>query len=97
MTTADLITSLRSDIKNELLQEILSELQPAIQQQLYANIFDFAEACNYLKVSQSTLRRMLRTTNIPHYKQRGKIYFRQISLDKWAQEQEVITKNEKSS
>lgn len=82
MTTADFIESLRSDIKNQLREEILSELQPEITRRLYSNIFDTAEACQYLKVSIATLRRMIKGGEVPYFRQRGQVFFRQIDLDR---------------
>lgn len=82
MTTSDFIEALRADLKRELTAEILSELQPEIKKALRANTFTFEEACVYLKVSESTLRRMVRNREIPYFRQRNQLYFRQIDLDK---------------
>ncbi|MGW8956651.1 helix-turn-helix domain-containing protein [Paenibacillus sp. NPDC055715] len=88
METLKLLESIRSDIKQNLREELLNELQPEIQRRLYANIFDITEASLYLKVSDSTLRRMIKDEGVPHFRQRGKLFFRQISLDKWTSEKE---------
>lgn len=90
-STTEFIEVLRSEIKQELRDEIMAELKPTIEQLLYANVFDFAEACRYLKVSDSTLRRMVKNGEIPFIRNRTLIHFRQISLDKW------LEGNEKSS
>lgn len=82
MQTADLLETIRADLKNGLKQEILAELEPEIQRRLYANIFNFEEARQYLKVSESTLRRMVKEGEVPYFRQRGNIYFRQVDLDK---------------
>lgn len=83
MTTADLIESLRADIRQGLREEILAELQPEIDRRLYSNIFDSSEACRYLKISEASLRRMVRDKEIPFFRQRGNLYFRQASLNEW--------------
>ncbi|AVV56389.1 DNA-binding protein [Paenibacillus glucanolyticus] len=80
--TSDLIDALRADIVSDLKQELLSELQPEIERRLYSNIFDIKEAARYRKVSVSTLRRMVKDGEIPYFRQRGQLYFRQIDLDK---------------
>jgi len=82
LNTSDFLEAIRMDIKRELRQEILSELQPEIERRIYANIFTFKEAAQYLKVSISTLRRMVAANEIPHFKQRENVYFRQIDLDR---------------
>ncbi|HLT41990.1 MAG TPA: helix-turn-helix domain-containing protein [Sphingobacteriaceae bacterium] len=80
MTTPDLLQAIRNDIKAELMQEVLSELAPKIERLLNGNIFNFQEACEFLKVSDSTLRRLVKNDEIPHYRLRGNIYFRQWEL-----------------
>ncbi|MGM1047634.1 MAG: helix-turn-helix domain-containing protein [Bacillota bacterium] len=82
METSAFIEALRTDITTGLKQELLNELQPEIERRLYSNIFDVNEAAQYLKVSTSTLRRMVKDGEIPYFRQRGQIYFRQIDLDK---------------
>ena len=83
MTTYDLIDAIREDIKRDLRSEIMAELQPEIERRLYANIFTFGEAVQYLKVSETTLRRMVASKEVPHFKQRDKLYFRQSDLDQY--------------
>ncbi|MEK3875180.1 helix-turn-helix domain-containing protein [Paenibacillus sp. FSL M7-0420] len=86
--TLDLIEALRADIKQGLREEILAELQPEIQRQLRANIFDLREAAAYLKVSTQTVRRMIKGDGIPHFRLRGQIYLRQIALNGWVKRKE---------
>lgn len=81
METTAFIEALRADIKSQLREEILAELQPEITRRIYSNIFDAKEACQYLKVSIATLRRMVKDGEIPYYRQRGDLRFRQIDLD----------------
>lgn len=88
MTTTDLIDAIRADIKQGLRKEILEELQPEIQRQLRANIFDLQEAADYLKVSTRTVQRMVATDGLPYFRQRKQLFFRQIALDDWAAKRE---------
>ncbi|MMZ66127.1 Helix-turn-helix domain protein [compost metagenome] len=81
MTTGDLIQALRSDIAGGLKEQILAELQPEIDRRLYANIFLLDEAAKYLKISENTLRRMCKKGEVPHFRIRGILHFRQIDLD----------------
>lgn len=69
-STTEFIEVLRSEIKQELRDELMAELKPTLEQLLYANVFDFAEACRYLKVSDSTLRRMVKNGEIPFIRNR---------------------------
>lgn len=89
-TTSEFIELLRDEIKQDLRQEILSELQPELERRLYSNVFDFAEACRYLKVSDSTLRRMVKDNEIPFIRYRTLIHFRQTSLDRWLEAKEQL-------
>lgn len=82
MTTNDFIEAIRSDLKRELCEEILAELQPEITRRLFSNVFNFAEAAKYLKVSISTLRRMVADNEIPYYRHRGNLFFRQMDIDR---------------
>lgn len=88
MKTADFIESLRNDIYNDLEKKLLEKLTPVIEQRLYGNVFDFQEAIRYLHLSDSTLRRMVADREIPFFRQRGQIFFRQTSLEQWIRDQE---------
>lgn len=83
MNTAAFIESLRADIEQNLLNEIMEKLQPEINRRLYANIFDVKEAVRYLKISESTLRKMVKAKELPHFRLRGQIFFRQIDIDRY--------------
>jgi excisionase family DNA binding protein len=83
MTTEDFIQTLRQDIKQNLREELLQEIMPIVEQRLYSNVFDLQEAGRYLKRSASTLRRMVDENEIPFFRQRGQIFFRQTDLDAW--------------
>lgn len=97
MDTGKFIEALRSDIKRELKAEILAELQPLFQKQLYSNIFTFEEGMLYLKSSESTLRRRVKDGDVPYFRQRGRIYFRQIDLDKYIAEAVKSSKDGRSN
>lgn len=84
-STTDFIEALRVEIKQELRDEILSELKPDIERMLYANIFEIEEAARYMKTSPSTLRRMVKDREIEHFRIRNILHFRQIDLDKHIQ------------
>lgn len=48
---------------------------------------DVKEAAEYLKVSQWTVRDMVRTKSIPHFRVRSRIFFRRRELDQWVNSQ----------
>lgn len=82
LDTSTFIEAIRSDIESNLFNQLIERLQPEIERRLYANIFDVAEASRYLKISTATLRRLVKDGEIPFYRLRGQIFFRQIDLDK---------------
>lgn len=86
MSTQDLLTTIRTDIKTDLFEEVVALLQPKINEMLHQNIFTFKEAVAFLKVSESTLRRLVKEQEIPHYRIRGTIYFRQWELNEYIEQ-----------
>lgn len=52
------------------------------------------EAAPYLQISEWLLYDMVRKMQIPHYKIRAKIMFRQESLDEWVAKQEAANVRE---
>ncbi|PYE42119.1 excisionase family DNA binding protein [Paenibacillus barcinonensis] len=82
-STVSFIEVIRADIKRELREELLSELQPELERMIYANVFEVKEAARYLKVSTSTLRRMVKDREIDHFRIRDVLHFRQIDLDNY--------------
>lgn len=83
MNTSDLIEALRVDIQSHLEQRLMENLKPLIERKLYSNVFDVKEAAKYLAVSEATVRRMVADKAIPHFRQRGQIFFRQRDIEKW--------------
>ncbi|AIQ45594.1 hypothetical protein R70723_06545 [Paenibacillus sp. FSL R7-0273] len=88
MTTSDFLEAMRIEIKQGLREEILAELQPEIQRQLRSNIFDLEEAAAYLKVSPRTIQRMIADNDLPYFRQRKQLFFRQVSLEGWVAKRE---------
>ncbi|MCY7585478.1 helix-turn-helix domain-containing protein [Bacillus safensis] len=50
------------------------------------------EAADYLGVHHDTVYSMVRTKEIPHFKVRSRIFFREHTLDQWitAQEEKIL-------
>jgi len=92
-TTSDFINLLRSEIEQGLLNQTLAILEPKINEMLYRNVFNCSEAIDYLKISDSTLRRLIRDKEIPYFRLRGTILFRQWELDDFISKQ-MIRKGE---
>lgn len=86
---AAIITDLKEQLKAELREELRSELNLAPDRTL-----TFAEACEYLHMSDYTLRRLCREKKIPHrvYGYEGsknpRYLFSSRRLDEWIREQE---------
>ena len=57
-----------------------------------ASLIDFNETKQYLKVSRSTLYRLLQSGRIPASKVGGQWRFRRERLDKWLEDQENMNK-----
>lgn len=47
---------------------------------------DVTETASYLRMSPWTVRDMVRTKSIPHYRIRSRIFFRKRELEKWVAE-----------
>jgi excisionase family DNA binding protein len=86
---AAIIDQLREQLKTELLEELRAELGAAPDRTL-----TFTEACEYLHMSDYTLRRLCREKRIPHrvYGAEGsknpRYLFSARRLDQWIREQE---------
>lgn len=92
--TSDLLALMRSEIEAGLLDKTLAALQPKINEMLYRNIFDSKEAAKYLKISSATLHRLLKEKEIPHFKLRGALLFRQWELDEFISDRMIKKDNE---
>lgn len=83
------ITQLRQQLKEEILEELRAELNIKPDRTL-----TFSEACEYLHMSEYTLRRLCREKKIPHrvYGAEGsknpRYLFSTARLDRWIREQE---------
>lgn len=51
--------------------------------------FNIKEASNYLKCSESILRKMVKNKTIRYYRIGNRIFFRKESIDLWIQNQEI--------
>jgi len=86
---AAIINDLREKLKAELLEELRAELGAAPDQTL-----TFAEACEYLHMSEYTLQHLIRSKRIPHRvygaegSQNPRYLFSSRRLDQWIREQE---------
>lgn len=86
---AAFIDQLREQLKKELLEELRAELGVAPDRTL-----TFAEACEYLHMSDYTLRQLIRQKRIPHrvYGAEGsknpRYLFSSRRLEQWIREEE---------
>jgi excisionase family DNA binding protein len=86
---AAIIDDLKRQLKTELLQELRAEIGSTPDRTL-----TFSEACEYLHMSEYTLRRLCREKKIPHrvYGVEGsknpRYLFSSARLDRWIREQE---------
>lgn len=86
---AAIIADLKEQLKTEILKELRAELGATPDRTL-----TFAEACEYLHMSEYTLRQLIRAKRIPHrvYGADGsknpRYLFSSRRLDQWIREQE---------
>lgn len=95
-TTSDFLGILRSEIESNLFDNVIALLAPKIEEMMLRNIFTFKEALAYLKLSESTLRRMVKDEQIPHYRLRGAVYFRQWELNEFIEKRMIGKAKNKS-
>ncbi|MGN7470377.1 helix-turn-helix domain-containing protein [Brevibacillus sp. SAFN-007a] len=88
---AQMLVALRSQLKEELREELRSEMAVSPDRTI-----SFTEACEYLQMSEYTLRRLCREKRIPHrtYGADGsknpRYWFSTASLGRWIREQEEL-------
>lgn len=52
--------------------------------------FGVKELSEYLKCSESTIRKLVRSKAIPYYRIGSKLYFSKTAIDLWVRQQEAI-------
>lgn len=52
-------------------------------------VFNVPEVCNYLHTSQSSIRKLVRTNQIPHYRILSRIFFDKQMIDAWINNQQI--------
>lgn len=82
-TTSDFLAVIRSEIESDLLDKTLAILEPKLKDMLYRNILDPKETAKYLKVSSATLSRLVKEKEVPFFKIRESLRFRQWELDEY--------------
>ena len=56
-------------------------------------VFNVEELSKYLHTSQSSIRKLVREKNIPHYRILSRIFFDKESIDIWINNQEISNFN----
>ena len=56
-------------------------------------VFNVEELSKYLHTSQSSIRKLVREKNIPHYRILSRIFFDKESIDTWINNQETSNLN----
>lgn len=51
-------------------------------------IFNVPDLCEYLHISQSSARKLVRTNSIPYYRVLSKIFFDKNAIDSWIEKQQ---------
>ncbi len=79
------VSELKAQIVDELEQRVWERLEPRIQQQLVGRHLTIEECAQYLHVSGSTIRRLIREKSVSFFRVRGQIFLRQMDVDQWVQ------------
>ena len=81
---------------DELLNEIREVKRLILEQNLLRkDVLNFAEACQYLDISESHMYKLTCRKQIPHFCPQGKkLYFNRQELDQWLQQHRQVTKDE---
>ena len=53
-------------------------------------VFTIKQLIEYLKCSESTIRKLVRSKAIPYFRVGNKIYFSKRAIDLWVRQQEVV-------
>lgn len=56
-------------------------------------VFNVEELSNYLRISQSSIRKLIRENKIPYYRILSRIFFDKESIDIWIKNQELNNLN----
>ena len=57
-------------------------------------VFNVPEVCKYLHTSQSSIRKLVRTKQIPHYRILSRIFFDKETIDIWIKNQQLSNFND---
>ena len=52
-------------------------------------VFNVSDVCKYLHTSQSSIRKLVRTKQIPHYRILSRIFFDKETIDIWIKNQQL--------
>ncbi len=79
-------------LQQQELQEVAttSAQQPPLEPE--QGTLDVKEVAAYLRTSEWTIRDMVRTKSIPHFRLRSRIYFRKREIDHWVGEQQKVVR-----
>lgn len=57
-------------------------------------VFNVSDVCKYLHTSQSSIRKLVRTKQIPHYRILSRIFFDKETIDVWIKNQQLNNLND---
>lgn len=70
-------------LQTQQLVPVVEQTQPDTVEQ---ETLDVNETAEFLRISPWTVRDMVRTKSIPHYRIRSRIFFRKREIEKWVAE-----------
>ena len=85
----------------ELILERLDSIEKAIQnlnriepKAPVNELLDAVQVASYLKVTKSAIYKLTSTSEIPHYKNGKKLYFKKSDIDEWIFSKRIKTHND---
>jgi excisionase family DNA binding protein len=85
----------------EIILERLDRIEKAIQNLSVGKtkapvdeLWDIAQVASYLKITKSTIYKLTSTSEIPHYKNGHRLYFKKSDIDEWIFSKRIKTRDD---
>ncbi len=83
----DLVVIEEDRLRELIREEVAQTIKGFINKESAVQVLTLVEAAKYLKISEPTIRRMIREKEIPSFRVRNNIHLRQMDLDAFIRKQ----------